>query len=136
MRKGFSLLEALVAMVIAFIVLMGLLAGLVYATKVSLKKAYLNEATRILNEKLEELHQMDFDDVNPSLNNGATSCGDALSGKNAIYRQIRNRKARFGLFYQIAQDPDYSVKKVDLEVCWKLEGKFHSITGSTVVRAK
>jgi len=134
-RSGFSIIEMLVAMVIAFIVLTGLLLASIYAINLSLSKAYMGEATRLLHEKLEELHRTDYDAITPALNKGATSCKDALeSGKNVVKRQIRNRDAKFGLYYSISEDPGLSLKKVNLDVCWSLKGKFHQISGSTVVR--
>ena len=134
-REGFSLVEMLVAMVIAFIVLTGLFMATVYAIKTSLYKAYFSEATSILHEKLEELHRMDFDAINSSLNKGATSCKDALKNKkNVVKRQIRNREAEFGLYYSITSDPKLAIKKVKLDVCWFLKNRYHQISGSTVVR--
>jgi type II secretory pathway pseudopilin PulG len=134
-REGYTIVEVLIASAIAVIVFLGLLAALLYARKYNLMKSYNYEAVRILHQKLEEVSNLDYSDVTDALNNGATSCEDALtSGKNTVTRYLGSREAKFGLFYKIEEDATLGLKKVFLDVCWKYRGKLHKVSGSTIIR--
>ncbi|RKQ64014.1 pilin/secretion family protein with methylation motif [Thermovibrio guaymasensis] len=134
-REGFTIIETLIALAISTIVFLGLLATLLYAKKYNMSKACQYEAVRILHEKLEELAKMDYAEVTSELNNGATNCQDALR-KNYITRYIGNLKVKYGLYYDINENTDLQLKRINLEVCWKYQGKFHHVSGTTVIRNK
>ena len=134
-RGGFTIVETLIALAIATIVFLGLLAALLYAKKYNMSKACQYEAVRALHEKLEEIAKMDYADITPALNNGATSCQDALDNrKNYITRYVGNLKVDYGLYYDINEDTTLELKKVNLEVCWRYRDKLHQVSGTTIVR--
>ncbi len=135
-RTGFTLIEVLIASVIAVVVLLGLLAAAIYFENYSVKRALMKEASNILYSKLEEVKSLPYSEVTETnLNNGAVDCEDALT-KNYLERYVGNVRYRFGLFYKVTPDPSYQVKEVNLTVCWKYRGKLHEISGNTIVRNK
>ncbi len=134
-REGFTLVETLIAISIAAIVFLGLFAALLYAKKYNMSKSCQYEALRILHEKLEELSKMDYSSVTPLLNNGATSCQDALdSKKNYLTRYVGNLQVDYGIYYDINENATLQLKRVNLDVCWRYKGKFHQISGTTIIR--
>jgi len=137
LRKGFTIIEVLMALAIATIVFLGLLAALLYARNYNMIKATQYEAMRILHEKLEELSKMDYSSVTSALNNGATDCQDALDNrKNYISRYVGNLKVDYGIYYGISENPVLQLKKVELDVCWRYRGRLHTISGTTILRNK
>ena len=133
-RKGFTLLEVLIAAVIAVVVLLGLLAAAIYFEKFSIRRALFHEASNILYSKLETVKSLPYQDIVESkLNNGARDCSDALS-KNYLERTVGSKTYRFGLFYKVTDNPTYQVKDVMLTVCWKYRDTLHEISGDTIVR--
>lgn len=133
-RKGFTLVEVLIAAVIAVVVLLGLLAAAIYFEKFSIRRALFHEASNILYSKLETVKSLPYQDIVESkLNNGAKDCSDALS-KNYVERTVGSKTYRFGLFYKVADNPTYQIKDVMLTVCWKYVDKLHEVSGDTIVR--
>lgn len=133
-RRGFTLIEVLIAAVIAVVVLLGLLAAALYFEKYSVRRALFHEASNILYSRLEAVKSLPYQDVTEAkLNNGATSCSDALT-KNYLERTVGSKTYRFGLYYQITSNPNYQIKEVRLTVCWKYRDKLNKISGDTVVR--
>lgn len=134
MRKGFTLIEVLIAAVIAVVVLLGLLAAAIYFEKYSVRRALFHEASNILYSKLEAVKSLPYQDVVESkLNNDAKDCLDALS-KNYLERTVGSKTYRFGLYYKVTDNPTYQVKDVMLTVCWKYGDKLDKISGDTIVR--
>lgn len=133
-RKGFTIVEVLVAVIILIIVILGLLSAVVIFEKYSMESALLNEASNILYSKLEQVKRLPYSDIiEEKLNNGADSCESALS-KNFLTRSIGNKQVKFGLYYKIQTDRIYQIKEINLTVCWKYRGKLHKISGETIVR--
>ena len=134
-RKGFSLIEVLIAAVIAVIVLLGLLAAVIYFEKYTVKRALFTEASNILYSQLEAVKSLPYSDVGTNLNNGAVDCEDALS-KNYVERCIGSKKYRFGLFFEITPASNNQIKEVKLDVCWRYGNKLFKVSGNTIVRNK
>ena len=134
-KKGFTIVEVLVAMVIFSLVLLGLLSAIITVYKIDVRNSLRDMANRILSEQLEKVQVLGYSGVTTALNNGTTSCRDALyTNKNVIERTLRNRVYKFGEFYYISDNPILGIKKVTVEVCWIYRGKFYSINGTTIVK--
>jgi len=133
-RRGFTLIEVLIAAVIAVVVLLGLLAAALYFERYSVRRALFHQASNILHSKLEAVKSLPYQDVTETkLNNGATDCSDALT-KNFVERTVGSRAYRFGLYYRVTDNPNYQVKEVKLTVCWKYRDRLNEIYGDTIVR--
>jgi len=140
-RKGFSLVEVLVAAVIAIIALLGLLATAAYFERYSVRRALLRQASGILSNRLEIVKSMPYQNVTEvKLNNGANNCLEALNNctssnsPNCVERIVENKTRKFGLYYRIVENPSFQIKEVNLTVCWKYRGKLNSVSGDTIVR--
>jgi type IV pilus assembly protein PilV len=134
-KKGFSIVEILVAIVIFSLALLGLLSTILTVYKMDVKNSLRDMANRILMEQLEGVQELGYSGVNSTLNNGTSGCRDALlTGKNVVERPLRNTIYRFGKFYSISDNPAIGIKKVTVEVCWFYRGKFYSLNGTTIVR--
>ena len=144
MRKGFTLLEVLIAMGILAVTLLGLLSAVVITQKESITNAAREEASRVLSEELNELSVKDYDSVtlpncptdeNRRVNYLHDSCKNALnSGTPTESRVIRNFTLTFGKASCMVEDTTLNVKTIWTNVCWKLRGKTYHILGSTVIR--
>ncbi|WP_022846409.1 MULTISPECIES: type IV pilus modification PilV family protein [unclassified Desulfurobacterium] len=138
MRKGFTLLEVLVAFVIFSIVMIALLDSAGFYYRISVENDLLNAASKIARENLESVRNMDYNFITASvLDNGTSSCREALTtGKNLEVVQLRNQNFAFGKYFNVVVDPTLDIKQVTVYVCWNYNGKFHQLDYSTVVREK
>ncbi|WP_456456106.1 type IV pilus modification PilV family protein [Thermovibrio sp.] len=134
-RLGFSIVEVLISMVVLSIVLIGLLSSILVYIRINQQNDIRNIANQILVENLEKVKSEDYSDITPAINNGSTSCKDALvNKKNVEIRFIRNKKLIFGKFFDISDNSTLRIKRVKVEICWFFRGNFYSINGTTIVR--
>ncbi|ADU97109.1 PilV family protein [Thermovibrio ammonificans] len=135
-RGAFSMVEVLLAVAIGLVVFLGLLASAVFVKKFEMVKMIQYQAVRLLHQKLEQVREMDYDNVTEAnLDNGTTSCKDALlTGKNVVVRYIWSRPQEYGLYYDINENTALELKEVNLTVCWFYKGRYHSISGTTIIR--
>ncbi len=134
-RLGFSIIEVLISVVILSIVLIGLLFSILVYIRVNQQNDIRNIANQILIANLEEVRSKGYSGINPSINNGSTSCQDALvNKKNIEVRFVRDKKVIFGKYFNITNNNFLKIKKVKVEICWFFRGKFHSINGTVIVK--
>ncbi len=109
--KGFTLIEALVSIVILSLILIGLLSSMIIAYKISLRNQIRNEAVHIAKEKL-NLFRENLDTSIFSHEN----CEDA-NDNDAVIRRIRNIDYKYYVVGKI-QEKGY-VYEVNIKVCDK-----------------
>ncbi|TCK06656.1 type IV pilus modification PilV family protein [Phorcysia thermohydrogeniphila] len=144
MRKGFTLLEVLVATAILAITLLGLLGAIVVSQKENLSSLKREEATRLLKEELDSFLAKNYDDVTlpncpPSDTNREnflkTTCSNNLdSGTDIRVRIARNINLEFAVSSCMTEDTTLNIKTVYVDVCWKRAGGKEHLIGSMVVR--
>ncbi|WP_456397625.1 type IV pilus modification PilV family protein [Desulfurobacterium sp.] len=135
-RRGFTLLEVLVALVIFSLVMIALLDSAGFYYHISTQNDLLNVASKIARENLESVRNMDYADITEAnLNNGTNSCKEALTtDKNVELVRLRNQNYAFGKYFDVVTDPTLDIKQVTVHVCWNYNGKFHQLNYSTVIR--
>jgi prepilin-type N-terminal cleavage/methylation domain-containing protein len=143
-RKGFTLIEVLIAMGILAVTLLGLLSAIVITQKESISNIAREEATRVLSEELNVTMVTDYDSVTfpncpPDDSNREnylkSECENALiSGTGTISRVVRNFTLQFGKSACMIEDSTLNVKTIWMDICWKLRGKTYHLSGSTVIR--
>lgn len=134
-RKGFTIIETLVALVILAVALLGLLAAYAGYFKYSSLNTIREQTSKILEEKLDYVRSLNYDNVTTSLNNGAANCSDALSKSiNTGSINVGNLNLKYATYYGITNSTDYKIVAVD--VCWRYRGKLKSISSKTVVRKR
>ncbi len=109
--KGFTLIEALVSIVILSLILIGLLSSMIIAYKISLRNQIRNEAVHIAKEKL-NLFRENLDTNIFSHEN----CEDA-NDNDAVIRRIRNINYKYYVVGKV-QEKGY-VYEVNIKVCDK-----------------
>ncbi len=109
--KGFTLIEALVSIVILSLILIGLLSSMIIAYKISLRNQIRNEAVHIAKEKL-NLFRENLDTNIFSHEN----CEDA-NDNDAVIRRIRNIDYKYYVVGKV-QEKGY-VYEVNIKVCDK-----------------
>ena len=144
MRKGFTLLEVLVATVILAITLLGLLAVIVISQRENLSSLKREEATRLLKEELDSFFAKNYDDVTlpncPSSDSDRenflkTTCSTNLSsGTDLRIRIVRNINLEFAVSSCMTEDTTLNIKTVYVDVCWEATGKEKHLMGSTILR--
>ncbi len=110
-NKGFTLIEALVSMVILSLILIGLLSAMIVSYKISLKNQIRNEAVLIATEKI---------NIFKTTKNLALFSHDQCSqadDTDKVVRRIRNTNYPFYVVGKI-QDKDY-VYEINIAVCGK-----------------
>jgi len=128
-KKGYTLVEVLVALLMFSVTLLGLFAAVSAVVSNSLLMLERTEAVSILTESL-ELARNSSDAT--ALNSGFQSCAESLSNC-ALRRRIKNLNVCFGRFYRAFPVNGTSLKRVSVEVCWKNRGRLLKVLGETIV---
>jgi len=133
-RKGFTIIEILVALTILAVVLLGLYYSLIVSYKYSVANILRDEAIKIAQGEMERVRTMPFDNVTQNQLNppGLSSC-NTLYPSGFIERQVRSQKFKFGEYFQVS-DISQNLKQVTLTVCWKYRGKDHRYTVESIIR--
>jgi prepilin-type N-terminal cleavage/methylation domain-containing protein len=141
MRKGFTILEVLIALAIFSIALLGMFTAVIVSQKENLSNLLREEATRILHEELNALSLSDYDSITaPNCpadkeNFLKTECEKALSsGVGTISRIIMNFSFSFGKSSCMISDDSLNLKTIWMDICWKSKGKIYHTSGFTIVR--
>jgi len=130
--------EALVALVILAIVLLGLLAGLLTVYQYNLLNVLRDEAGSVAQECIENIRSIPFASV-PVVNIGCNDPTEVVvstpclntAGVNIVRRQIRNTEATFRVGWSVADLG--TLKEVDVQVCWNYRGRNYTYTFKTFV---
>ncbi len=118
--KGFTIVEALVALVILAILLLGLLSALITAYEISTRNLIRDEAVKIANEYAEKYR-------NFGLSNIPTN--DTFE----INRKIRNADITYNINVTSSEIVAGKIKQVKITVTWTYKGKTYSHTIETLV---
>ncbi len=119
-KKGYTLVETLVAMFIFAILLLGLLAGLIVTYEFSNRNLIRDEAIKIAQETLEEYRYKKFNDIN--------------SETKTVTRQIRNKNITFNVSTTVSDEVAGEMKRVSITVSWYYKNKNYSYHIETLVR--
>ncbi|RMA97013.1 type IV pilus modification PilV family protein [Hydrogenothermus marinus] len=138
--KGFTIIEALVSLVILAILLVGLLAGLNIAVKYNLINHARDEARLIAQECSENIRNIPFNNIiatTVNCNNNPTNVNSPCMNINKttadkVQRKIRNLTLDYNVGWKIT-DETSNLKKIIVNVCWKLFGKNYKYTIETLV---
>lgn len=85
-NQGFTLVEIMVALVVFSVVMLGLAAGLIAATKTNRQNVLRDEATRVANEELSRLKGLQFTETGVS---GALNAGAWTNPPAQVAAQVR-----------------------------------------------
>jgi len=138
-NKGFTLIEALVALFLLALVLLGLLAGLLTVHQYNLMNLLRDEAGSIAQECIENLRSQPFASLtatdipcdNPTTVAVGTPCLNT-AGVNIVSRQIRNVNTTYRVGWTIV-DRGANLKEVDVRVCWNYRGRDYSYVFKTFI---
>ncbi len=137
--KGFTLIEALVALTLLALVLLGLLAGLLTVYQHNLRNLLRDEAGSVAQECVENLRSIPFASLTSldiPCNGPATVAVSSPclnpAGVNVVSRQVRNVSTTFRVGWAIV-DRGANLKEVDVRVCWNYRGQEYVYTFRTFV---
>jgi len=129
MKKSYTLVEVLVALLIFSITLLGLFAAVSIVISNNLLTLERTEAVNILSESLELARNSP--DIT-ALNYGFQNCVNSLLNCT-VRRQVRNFNVCFGRFYRTFSVNGTSFKRVSVEVCWRNRKRLFRIFAETIV---
>ena len=119
-NKGFTLVEALVALVILAVLLLGLLSALIITYEHSTRNIMRDEAVKIANEYAETYRNMGI--------------GNIPANQNiTVNRKIRNSVVAFTVKIVSLDIVAGKIKQVKITVSWTYKGKTYSHTIETLV---
>lgn len=136
--RGFTLVEALVALVILAIILFGLLAGLLISLQYNLLNFMREEAGSVAQECIENMRSTPFANI-PVVNidcndnttvNVSTPCLDT-GGANVVTRQVRNTNVNYRVGWTVTDRTN--IKELYVEVCWTYRGRNYSYETRTFI---
>ncbi|GBC84346.1 hypothetical protein HRbin11_00771 [bacterium HR11] len=113
--RGFSLVEALVAMAILIVGVLGLVTMFVYATRMGVRAGHMSVLNHLAAEKLDQLRGLDFDD--PALSPGIHPAIAPVGGGSAeYYYPVPGFSADWSLRWIVtANAPEPNMKTVVVE---------------------
>lgn len=120
-EEGFTLIEALVAMLILSVILLGALQGLIVSYRTSSTNTLRNEAVSIAEETANAFRNTPY--VN--LVNGTTV--------NVVTRQIANASAPFTVTQVVADSVASVAKSIQITVSWNHQGQVITHTATIIV---
>ncbi|MBF0339263.1 MAG: prepilin-type N-terminal cleavage/methylation domain-containing protein [Nitrospirae bacterium] len=123
--KGFTLVEALVSMVILLFVMVALLQTVTVASNVTYKNELRDEVTKIVKEELEATRDANFDGV-------LTGTCEKCTSPNTYTRQFKNASINFGIVKTVTV-LDANNKRVDITVTWVFKGETMNYTVNTLI---
>ncbi|MBU4408449.1 MAG: prepilin-type N-terminal cleavage/methylation domain-containing protein [Proteobacteria bacterium] len=120
-EEGFTLIEALVAMLILSVILLGALQGLMVSYRTSSTNTLRNEAVSIAEETGNALRNTPYTD----LVNGTTV--------NVVTRQIANASAPFTVTQVVADSVASVAKSIQITISWTHQGQAITHTATIIV---
>ncbi|WP_457623149.1 type IV pilus modification PilV family protein [Persephonella sp.] len=136
-KKGYTLVETLVAMLIFSFVLIFMLQGFTLAYRINFEKLIKTEAVKLAQNEIEVLRNMDPSKIYDINNDGTfedpsnrTDCSTCTTNPTvpecAVTRQVRNVNVKFGKKVIVVQpDPDAEIYRVTVTICTNYK-KFNS----------
>lgn len=119
-KKGFTLIEVLIAMVIILVVLLGLVQTAVLSIDNNLKNLLRDEAVRLAEEQMNVLKSLPINDVayNPSANSfGLGAVTNQYIG--TVTRKFGNFPGKYAVYLTINDlTTDHSRKSIQVYVGW------------------
>ena len=129
-EKGFTLIEALVALVILAIILLGLLAGLIITMQYNLLNFMREEAGSVAQECIENIRSIPFSSI-PNANIDCNAPSVTVStpclhttGANVVSRQVRNTNVNYRVGWTVTDRTN--LKELYVQVCWTYRGRNYS----------
>lgn len=120
-NHGFTLVEALVAVLILSIMLLGLLPAFLKAYNLSNETALREAAMDIAHERLEELRSMDIDNIS--------------SGSMSMTQRINKNNVTYTVNSTVTSLLGGDLKKVVLRVYWQYRNQQRSYNATTTIGA-
>ncbi len=128
-RRGLTLIEVLMAMLVSFIVFLGLTETIVIALDTNVRNALRDEAGRVAEEQINAVRSMPFASVVvPSA---------ALPASDNVVRRLHQMTVNYGVTRRVV-DTEANMKQVFVTVAWqrvnRKDNAAYSITFTTIVR--
>jgi len=128
-KRGFSIVEVLVAVAIGAIIVAALTRFTAYALKETKSRGKKEAAVRVLNEKLSRIRLMAYEDVDTKELNDRKELTEAqITLPDGV-------KFKLYLSYQVCPEPvvDLGFKIVEAEAKWQEGQSERKIRGATIV---
>jgi|GEM_PF-1636870 len=126
-KKGFTLLEALIAIVILAVMMLGSLKALSGLYQFSTNNTLRDHAVRLADEILTDYRNIPY-------NNTLLDLG--TKAQVNYQRQINNANVTFTTEVTVTQAVSTVAKSVGVQVTWSTKGKQYTNTTSTIVANK
>ncbi|MBF0342915.1 MAG: prepilin-type N-terminal cleavage/methylation domain-containing protein [Nitrospirae bacterium] len=124
-ETGFTIVEALVSMVILVFVMLGLLQAITIASDVTLKNEIRDEAIHTATEEMEATRDANFDSV-------LTGTCEKCTSPNTFTRQYRNTSINYTI-NKVVTLLGADNKRVDITLTWSLKGETSTYAASTLL---
>ncbi|MCS7311917.1 MAG: prepilin-type N-terminal cleavage/methylation domain-containing protein [Acidobacteria bacterium] len=113
-HRGFSLVEALVAMAILIVGVLGLMTLFVYATRMGIRAGHMSVLNHLVAEKIDQIRSLDFD--HPDLSPGIHPAIAPVGGGTEYYYPVPGFSADWSLRWVVTENtPEPNMKTVVVE---------------------
>jgi len=120
-KNGFTLVEALIALLILSILLLGLVPAFVKAYNLNYKMSLYNTGVEIAQNTLEEIRSDDFDNIN--------------SSNSTVSMKIKKADINYTVSQTVSSLYNGELKQVIVKVRWPIAGQYQDYNVTTVVGA-
>lgn len=114
-KKGLTLIEVMVALVVLLIVFLGMMQAIAIAVNMNVKNQLRGEGVKVADERVSALKNLSFDSAD--LNAGSFPDVDPNTGTNIIKRSFRNFDVDFTSTKNIAVI-NTDNKRIEIQVTW------------------
>ncbi len=123
-KRGFTLVEVMISMVVLALGLLGSLVGVKAALDANYGSSLRMEATKVAQEQVEMARNMPYAGL------------AAIPASQDVYRQIRKDNAKFIVRTETVPTANtaHNMTQLTVNVSWTLKGKNHLYKVQTIVR--
>lgn len=131
-KRGFTLIEVMIAFVIILIVMLGLHSLTVQVTAVSVKNTIRDEAVKVAEEVMAQVRALPYNEITTMTYKQLRQKLDPNSSEEKVNRNFRN----FSVTYSpsISVTPYADARIIDVTVTWQYGGTNYSHTISSLIR--
>jgi type IV pilus assembly protein PilV len=117
-KKGLTLIEVMVALVVLLIVFLGMMQAIAIAVNINVKNQLRGEGVRVADERVNALKNLSFGNTDLDATGGVfISDVNPNTGTNIITRSFRNFDMNFTSTKRIT-DINADNKRIEIQVTW------------------
>ena len=133
-KKGMTLVEVMIAMLLSLIIFLALMQTSLISINQNMRNILRDEAGRIADLRMSALKNLPFDNAALDDTNAVVGTGTTTIDNTGISRTIRNFSVQFAPITTVVDEVNTDIKEVRVTVAWTWKVQTFSHTFTTVLK--